>query len=102
EGGDLRLLPPAFRYVVAEVDQRKQLFAQQLLNYVPLVAHVRRVLDDRASHQAPARRFRDELEDHMSEEYADQTIRSVVQWGRYAEVYAFDETADLFTLDNPS
>ncbi|UAJ10842.1 ABC transporter ATP-binding protein [Glacieibacterium megasporae] len=102
EGGDLRLLPPAFRYAEAEVDQRKQLFAQQLLNYVPLVAHVRRVLDDRASHQAPARRFRDELEDHMSEEYADQTIRSVVQWGRYAEVYAFDETADLFTLDNPT
>ncbi len=102
EGGDLRLLPPAFRYAEAEVDQRKQLFAQQLLNFVPLVAHIRRVLDDRATHQAPARRFRDELEDHMSEEYAEQTIRSVVQWGRYAEVYAFDETADLFTLDNPS
>ena len=102
EGGDLKLLPPAFRYAEAEVDQRKQLFAQQLQNYVPLVAHIRRVLDDRASHQAPARRFRDELEDYMTEDDAAQTLRSVVQWGRYAEVYAYDENTDLFSLDNPA
>jgi NitT/TauT family transport system ATP-binding protein len=102
EGGDLKLLAPAFRYVGAEVDQRKQLFAQQLQNYVPIVAHIRRVLDDRTSHQAPARRFRDELEDFMSESYADQTLRSVIQWGRYAEVFSYDENADLFSLDNPA
>ncbi|MGI4881322.1 MAG: AAA-associated domain-containing protein, partial [Janthinobacterium lividum] len=90
------------RYAEAETDQRKQLFAQQLLAYVPLVAHIRRVLDDRATHQAPARRFRDELEDFMSEDYAAQTIRSAVQWGRYAEVFAYDENADLFSLDNPA
>ena len=102
EGGDLRLLPPALRYAEAETDQRKQLFAQQLQNHVPIVAHIRRVLDDRASHQAPARRFRDELEDFMSEDYADQTLRSVIQWGRYAEVFAYDENADQFSLDNPA
>jgi NitT/TauT family transport system ATP-binding protein len=102
EGGDLKLLPSAFRYAEAEVDQRKQLFAQQLQNYVPLVAHIRRVLDDRASHQAPARRFREELEDYMTEDDAAQTLRSVVQWGRYAEVYAYDENTDLFSLDNPA
>ncbi|MDB5534943.1 MAG: nitrate transporter ATP-binding protein [Hyphomicrobiales bacterium] len=101
EGGDLKLLPAARRYVDAEVDQRKQLFAQQLLSYVPLAAHIRRVLDDRATHLAPARRFRDELEDFMSEDYAAQTLKTVIQWGRYAEVFAYDEDADQFSLDNP-
>jgi NitT/TauT family transport system ATP-binding protein len=33
----------------AETDERKRLFARHLLTYVPLAAHVRRVLDERAS-----------------------------------------------------
>ncbi len=86
----------------ADVDARKQLFAQHLIAYVPLAGHIRRVLDERASHQAPGRRFRDELEDLMSEEYADQTLKGVVNWARYAESFAYDEGADLFTLDDPA
>ena len=54
----------------------------------------------RAGHVAPARRFRDELEDHMSEDYADETLRTVTHWGRYAEVFAYDEDADRFSLDD--
>ena len=38
----------------------------------------------------------------MSEEYAEQTLKSVIQWGRYAEVFAYDEAADRFSLDDPS
>jgi NitT/TauT family transport system ATP-binding protein len=69
---------------------------------VPLAAHIRRILDDRPTHKAPARRFRDELEDFMSESYASQTLKAVTQWGRYAELYAYDEVADTFSLDNPT
>ncbi|ESQ86127.1 hypothetical protein AEAC466_02750 [Asticcacaulis sp. AC466] len=101
EGGDLKLLPAGKRYVDSDVDQRKTLFAKHLLNYVPLAAHIRRVLDDRPSRQAPARRFRDELEDLMSEDYADKTLKTVIQWGRYAEAFAYDESADQFSLENP-
>jgi NitT/TauT family transport system ATP-binding protein len=102
EGGDLRLAADARRYVEADVDARKQLFAQHLIAYVPLARHIRRVLDERASHQAPARRFRDELEDLMSPEDAEQTLKGVTNWARYAEAFAYDEGADLFTLDDPS
>ncbi|KTC17831.1 MULTISPECIES: AAA-associated domain-containing protein [Pseudomonas syringae group] len=102
KGGDIRLLPAANRYALADVDERKHLFAQHLLSFVPLVAHIRRVLDDRSTHTAPARRFRDQLEDFMSESDARQTLDSVTQWGRYAELFAYDELADQFSLDNPS
>ncbi|WP_024647515.1 AAA-associated domain-containing protein [Pseudomonas syringae] len=102
KGGDIRLLPAAERYALADVDERKQLFAQHLLSFVPLVAHIRRVLDDRPTHTAPARRFRDQLEDFMSESDAMQTLNAVIQWGRYAELFAYDELADQFSLDNPS
>jgi NitT/TauT family transport system ATP-binding protein len=101
-GRAIRLTAAGKRYANAEVDARKQLFAQNLLAFVPLASHIRRVLDDRASHQAPARRFRDELEDFMSEDYAEETVNAIVDWGRYAEVFAFHEDLDQFSLDDPA
>jgi NitT/TauT family transport system ATP-binding protein len=102
EGGDIQLTAAGRRFAESETDERKRLFAQQLAAYVPLAAHIRRVLDERSSHQAPARRFRDELEDYMSEHDADITVRAVTSWARYGEYFAYDEEADLFTLENPS
>jgi NitT/TauT family transport system ATP-binding protein len=99
--GDIRLTEAGKRYVRAEIDERKKLFAQHLVTYVPLAAHIKRVLDERATHRAPASRFRDELEDYMSEELADKTLRAVISWGRYGEVFAYDEDTGVFSLDNP-
>ena len=86
----------------ADTDERKQLFAEHLLAYVPLAAHIRRVLDERPTHQAPASRFRDELEDHMSEDYAEETLRAVVSLARYGEAFAYDEGSDMLSLENPA
>ena len=102
EGGDIRLTPSGRRYVAAEVDERKQLFAQHLLNYVPMAGHIRKVLDDRPGKTSPGRRFRDELEDYMSDDYAEQTLKAIIAWGRYAEVFAYHEESDLFSLENPA
>ncbi|MGK2286688.1 ABC transporter ATP-binding protein [Pedomonas sp. V897] len=102
EGGDLRLLPAGRRFAAADVDARKQLFARHLLACVPLAAHIRRVLDDRASHHAPASRFIDEIQDFLDEVSATRTLNTVIQWGRYAEIFAYDENASLFSLDNPT
>jgi NitT/TauT family transport system ATP-binding protein len=90
------------RFARAELDERKRLFAQHLIAYVPLAAHIKRVLDERESHRAPATRFRDELEDSMSEERAERTLRAVISWARYGEVFAYDEDAGVFSLENPS
>ena len=100
-GADLVLTPQARRYAGADVDQRKAIFGHALIAHVPLAQHIRRILDERASHRATGSRFRDELEDHMSPDYADATLRTVTQWGRYAEIFAFDEDQDSFSLEDP-
>jgi NitT/TauT family transport system ATP-binding protein len=100
--GDIRLTEAGKRFVRADQDERKKLFAQHLLTYVPLAGHIKHVLDERTAHRAPATRFRDELEDQMSEEDADKTLRAVISWARYAEVFAYDESSGVFSLDNPS
>ena len=99
--GDIRLTEAARQFAKAGFDERKRMFAQHLLAYVPLAAHIRRVLDERATHRAPASRFRDELEDSMAEAQAEQTLRAVISWARYGEAFAYDEQTDTFSLDNP-
>ncbi|HEX7853785.1 MAG TPA: nitrate/sulfonate/bicarbonate ABC transporter ATP-binding protein [Sphingobium sp.] len=100
-GANIALTPAARRYAGAEVDERKALFAQALLAHVPLAAHIRRILDERANHHALASRFRDELEDHMSPDHAAETLSTITLWGRYAEIFSYDEDAGLFGLDDP-
>jgi NitT/TauT family transport system ATP-binding protein len=102
EGGDLKLTDEGLAFAHAAVDERKRIFLRHLLTYVPLAAHIRRVLDERASHSARKSRFIDELEDFMSEEAADQTLRAVVRWARYAEAFAYDDENAMFSLENPT
>ena len=100
-GGDIRVTEAGQEFARSEIDVRKRLFARHLLSYVALAAHIRRVLDDRPAHTAPRSRFTDELEDYMSEEAATQTLRTVVSWGRYGEVFAYDDQVQTFSLENP-
>src|SRR5215472_7429620 len=99
--GDLMLTDAGKRFANLETDARKKLFAEHLLAYVPVMGLIKRVLDERPSHTAPAARFRNELEDYMSEEYADETLRTIVSWARYGELFAYDEQSETFSLENP-
>ena len=101
-GGDLKLTNLGMQFANAELADRKRMFKQQLLSCVPLAAHVRKVLDERSSHVAPRSRFADELEDHMSEEDAEATLRALISWSRYAELFAYDDHTRRFTLENPT
>jgi NitT/TauT family transport system ATP-binding protein len=101
-GGDINLTEVGVAFANAALDERKKIFSRQLLNYVPLAAHIRRVLDERPSHVARKSRFFDEIEDFMAGEAAEQTLRAVVSWGRYAEAFAYDDENASFSLENPS
>jgi NitT/TauT family transport system ATP-binding protein len=100
--GDVQLTDFGHRFVDSEPDGRKRLFGERLLAYVPLAAIIKRSLDERPSHRAPFTRFSEELEDHMSNEFAEQTLRAVISWGRYAELFSYDEHSRQFNLENPT
>ncbi|MBN8873319.1 MAG: nitrate/sulfonate/bicarbonate ABC transporter ATP-binding protein [Rhodospirillales bacterium] len=100
EEGDIQITETGRRFVEAETDERKRIFAEALRTHVPLVRMIRQVLDERWNHRASAVRFREELEDHMSPDYADDTLRTVIGWGRYAELFSYDEEAEQFSLED--
>jgi len=100
--GDLKLNDAGRRFAGAGTDERKALFAQHLMTYVPLAAHIKHILEERSSHRAPIIRFQDELEDSMTEADAETTLHTVINWARYAEVLAFDGETGMISLDNPA
>ena len=99
-GGDIELTALGRSYAEADILARKQIFADALLKQVPLAAHIRRVLDERPGHRAPAARFLRELEDHLSEEEAQRVLETVIDWGRYAEIFAYDYDTEVLSLEN--
>jgi NitT/TauT family transport system ATP-binding protein len=99
EEGDLILTETGRKFAEAETDDRKTIFAEQLRAHVPLISAITTVIEQNSSNRAPAARFRDELEDHMSPEYAEETLRTVIAWGRYAELFEYDEEAQQFGLE---
>ena len=101
-GGDIKLTETGLAFANASLDERKRVFARQLLNFVPLAAHIRRVLDERQGRTARKSRFFDELEDYMTDEAAEQTLRAIISWGRYAETFAYDDESAVFSLENPT
>ena len=100
--GDIRLTEDGRRFVDMDVDARKKVFREHLIARVPLAAMIRRVLDERSTHRAPYRRFSEELEDFMSEEFAEETLAALIDWGRYAELFAYDEQSQSFSLEDPT
>ena len=98
EESDIKLTPGGEKFADLETKDRRKLFGDHLLAYLPLAKRIKSVLQDRPSHTAPATRFLGELEDHMSEEYARRTLKSITSWGRYGELFSYDETSETFSL----
>jgi NitT/TauT family transport system ATP-binding protein len=97
--GDIQLTAAGRRFAESDLEDRKRLFAEHLIAYVPLAALIKRVLDERPNHRARAARFSEELEDFMSEDYAEDTLKAVVAWCRFAELFTYDEADQSFSLE---
>jgi NitT/TauT family transport system ATP-binding protein len=101
DAGDITLTALGQQFALADTQARKVSFARQMLTRLPLAAHIRSVLDERPGHRAPAVRFLSELEDYLSDSAAEQTLQAVTRWGRYAELFSYDDAAQAFMLEIP-
>ena len=98
--GDITLTTLGLEFADHGVQQRKQVFAQQLLRQVPLAARIKAILQERPGQRAPRARFQQELEDHLSDDAAEETIDAIIRWGRYAEIFSYDDKREIFSLED--
>lgn len=99
--GDIELNAAGKAFADADILERKKIFANHLLSYVPLARYIRRILDERPGHRATEERFLNALEDYLSEDAAKEVQRIVIEWGRYAEIFAYDYNTGQLSLENP-
>lgn len=99
--GDIELSEAGKRIADADILQRKKIFAAHLMSYVPLARHIRHELDKNPGHRISEERFLGELEDYLSEGAAEEVLKIVIDWGRYAEIFAYDYNTGLLSLENP-
>jgi NitT/TauT family transport system ATP-binding protein len=97
--GDITLSASGHAFVDADTLRRKVIFAEHLIRRVPLAAHVRRVLDAQPGGRAPKERFVRELEAVMDEASAQEVLGTLIDWGRYAELLAYDDAAGMLSLE---
>ena len=100
KGADITLTEAGKLFADYGTQERKTLFAEHLIQHVPLAARIHQVLLERSGHRAPRVRFEQELEDSMTEAFVEKTLESVVAWGRYAEIFSYDDHTETFSLED--
>ncbi|MEX3548064.1 MAG: nitrate/sulfonate/bicarbonate ABC transporter ATP-binding protein [Burkholderia sp.] len=98
--GDVFLTPPARVFAEFGTQERKMMFADHLLRHVPLAARIKKVLNERPGHRAPRVRFEQELEDFLSDSAAEETLDAVIDWGRYGEIFSYNDQTEVFSLED--
>lgn len=99
--GDIILTEAGRKFADADILERKKLFATQLKARVPLAQHIRQTLDERANHRESEQYFLKELEEQLTPAQAEQILTVMIDWGRYAEIFAYDYDSGMLSLENP-
>jgi NitT/TauT family transport system ATP-binding protein len=90
QSGDLHLTLVGRRYVDGDHATRQPLFGQQVLENVPLAAHIRHSLEQDPERALPEQPFLRLLEQHMDAGEAERVLQTVIEWGRHGEVFEYD------------
>ncbi|MFN6461734.1 MAG: AAA-associated domain-containing protein [Nostoc sp. DedVER02] len=97
--GDISLKPIAQEFINGSIDERKQIVRSQLLTYIRLVQQIYRLLEAKNNQRIPEELVLDILETHFSRQEAELQLQTVVDWGRYAEIYGYDEPSGQIFLE---
>ena len=101
EHGDIELSESGRVLANADIQERKEIFAAHIKQHVPLIQHICHVLDERRNHKVSEERFLTRLEDHFSEKEAERVLATAIDWGRYAELFAYDYNSGALSLEDP-
>ncbi|SHM76942.1 ABC transporter ATP-binding protein [Streptomyces yunnanensis] len=86
---DLVLTERGTAFAGADVQHSKQIFAEAAAD-LPLVRLIATSLQQNPDGTLRAGFFRDLLAHHYTSEQVDQQLETATDWGRYAELYAYD------------
>lgn len=97
EAGDIQITEAGRLLSVAEEPERKRRMSQHLRT-LPLVAEIRRTLEESGEGRVPRSEFLDQLSEHFSPGEAGRQLQTALNWGRYGGLFDFDPDSEEFYL----
>jgi len=98
-GGDVVLEKLGEDVSRARISERKELLCQQV-EQVPVIKKITTFLKEREDHQAEKQEVLDKLAELLPNADAEDSFQTVVEWGRYAELFGFNDDTETFYLDD--
>jgi len=98
EQGDLHLLALGHGYADASIPVRKEILAGRVLR-VPLVRWIYETLQRDDNQRIVRSFFVDALRNEFGDK-ADEQLDVAIDWGRYADLFAYDEDAAELYLES--
>ncbi|HLI55852.1 MAG TPA: nitrate/sulfonate/bicarbonate ABC transporter ATP-binding protein [Actinomycetota bacterium] len=99
EEGTVHLTVEGVGFAGADIQESKQIFARAAIHRVPLVRVIRAGLERCADGCLPAGFFRDILRRSFSEAETSDQLDTAVNWGRYAELFEYEATAEQLCIE---
>lgn len=99
--GDLVLTETGRRFAEAGVLEEKQIFRDQALARVDVLRSIVNDLQREPGHILPEEHFLAPLQEHFSESEAWSQLETAINWGRYAELFSYQEERGTFRLEEP-
>ncbi len=98
--GDLVLTEAGRRLAEADVLEEKQIFREQALQRVRMLRQIVHDLQRTPEHTVEAEHYLEQLKQHFSDDEARVQLGTVIDWGRYAELFSYIEGRGIFRLED--
>ncbi len=98
--GDIAMTRKGKALLDADITDKKILFAQLLLEHIPLAKHINQALRRSANQKVSEAAFVEDLEAYFTKEEASRILATLIDWARYAEIFAYDYDSGLLFLED--
>jgi len=97
--GDFIITGRGKEFSDADTLKKKELFREAALNNIQLVKQILDVLKSTSKHRMSSEFFVEILENHFTADEAQNQLETAIDWGRYAEIFAYDSDNDELYLE---
>ena len=99
--GDVEVTAEGKAFAEADITARKKMFRDALLTHVTQVQQICRTLERKSDGTMPIEFFRDILDEHLSDKEVERQLETVLNWGRYAELFTYDAETEKVSIHQP-
>jgi len=96
--GDVEILDAGKDFATAGIHRSHEIFKEQLLKHVPFVATVLEALKHKRDGRIGKEFLVDILDEHFSASEAERQFETLVDWGRYAQLFEYDADEERLYL----